>query len=144
MRKDNGKENATVENWVFDTSAVLTLVLDEPGADTVTSLTTSTTNLIYVSFITNYEVHYKFLRNFGESSADNVLKLLLSQRWITDYDVDLAMIKVASSFKAQYRISVADSWIAALAFNRHATLVHKDPEFEALKDQIDLLSLPYK
>ena len=43
-----------------------------------------------------------------------------------------------------YRISVADAWIAALAKDRNATLVHKDPEFEQVEAEVQVLKLPYK
>jgi predicted nucleic acid-binding protein len=39
---------------------------------------------------------------------------------------------------------VADALIAAVAKLHHATLVHKDPEFEAIASQVSLLSLPFK
>jgi predicted nucleic acid-binding protein len=39
---------------------------------------------------------------------------------------------------ARYRISVADAWIAATAKVHHLNLVHKDPEFEPLKDELTL------
>jgi len=35
---------------------------------------------------------------------------------------------LAGRLKADHRLSVADAWIAALAKERDATLVHKDPE----------------
>lgn len=41
-------------------------------------------------------------------------------------------------------ISVADSWILATAIERNATLVHKDPEFDALSDRVAMTRLPYK
>jgi len=41
-------------------------------------------------------------------------------------------------------VSVADSLISAVANLHHATLVHKDPELEVLRGQIELLSLPFK
>jgi len=50
----------------------------------------------------------------------------------------------AAKLKANYRISVADAWIAALAKERNATLVHKDPEFEQIEGVIQVLKLPYK
>ena len=46
-------------------------------------------------------------------------------------------------FKANYQISLADSLIAAYAFVYDATLIHKDPEYEALK-VIKQIKLPYK
>lgn len=50
----------------------------------------------------------------------------------------------AAEIKAYHPLSLADAWIAALALNRSAVLVHKDPEFEALSGLIHLLPLPYK
>jgi predicted nucleic acid-binding protein len=51
---------------------------------------------------------------------------------------------IAGRLKANNRISFADSWIAATAKSYGATLVHKDPEFDQLKEEIKLLHLPYK
>ncbi len=59
-------------------------------------------------------------------------------------DVTEAILETASALKANYRISVADSWIIATAINRSAVLVHKDPELEALSDRVILKTLPYK
>jgi predicted nucleic acid-binding protein len=39
---------------------------------------------------------------------------------------------------------VADSWIIATAITRNATLVHKDPEFDALSDKVNMKTLPHK
>jgi len=51
---------------------------------------------------------------------------------------------VAGELKARNKISFADSWIAALAIEKMAKLVHKDPEFETLQNHIEMLNLPYK
>jgi predicted nucleic acid-binding protein len=50
----------------------------------------------------------------------------------------------AASFKAQHKLSLADSVIAAFARSRGAVLLHKDPEFEALSEIMELEALPYK
>ena len=50
----------------------------------------------------------------------------------------------AGKLKAAHRLSVADAWIAALAAEQDATLVHKDPEFEQVEATIRVLKLPYK
>ena len=41
-------------------------------------------------------------------------------------------------------MSFADSFIAATALHLDAILVHKDPEFDALKSILQMESLPYK
>ena len=45
--------------------------------------------------------------------------------------------------KANYRLSLADAWIAASAMLQEACLIHKDPEFNAL-NIIKQKPLPYK
>ena len=50
----------------------------------------------------------------------------------------------ASRVKATVRLSVADSWIIAAAWQKKAKLVHKDPEFEQTKDVVELLLLAYE
>jgi ribonuclease VapC len=52
------------------------------------------------------------------------------------------MLLHAGRLKATHRLSVADALIAAVADMHDATLVHKDPELEALRGQIELLDLP--
>ena len=58
--------------------------------------------------------------------------------------VDSASIKFAGEFKAAKRLSFADCCIAALAKIREAKLVHKDPEYEQLENQVEQIKLPYK
>jgi predicted nucleic acid-binding protein len=41
-------------------------------------------------------------------------------------------------------VSLADACIAGLAKSKEAILVHKDPEFEQLDNEIAQLKLPYK
>jgi len=41
-------------------------------------------------------------------------------------------------------MSMADAWITALAKIKKAILVHKDPEFESIEKEIEVLKLPYK
>ena len=51
---------------------------------------------------------------------------------------------MGGAFKANHHLSVADAWIAALAKERNAILVHKDPEFDQIEAMINVLKLPYK
>jgi predicted nucleic acid-binding protein len=50
----------------------------------------------------------------------------------------------ASALEAEHRLSLADALIAAYARRRGAVLLHKDPEFEAVADSVELEALPYK
>jgi len=50
----------------------------------------------------------------------------------------------AIEIKATSSLSVCDSWIIATAITTDSILVHKDPEFEHVKQSVKLKSLPYK
>jgi len=53
-------------------------------------------------------------------------------------------VLAAAALKARFRLSFADALIAAIASECGATLLHKDPEMDALAGLVDLESLPYK
>jgi predicted nucleic acid-binding protein len=42
------------------------------------------------------------------------------------------LLLLASEIKAKQRLSLADAWIAANALQNGSTLLHKDPEFQAI------------
>ena len=54
------------------------------------------------------------------------------------------MAKIIGEIKASKSMSFADCCIAGLAQIHKAIIVHKDPEFEQLKDEIKQHRLPYK
>jgi predicted nucleic acid-binding protein len=58
--------------------------------------------------------------------------------------MDEPVLLTAARIKANFHVSLADAMIAAYTFQRKAMLVHKDPEFESLAEEIDLEALPYK
>lgn len=121
--------------YVLDTSAVLGLRGDEPGADRVENLLRMAARgrtQVLLSFMTRMELLYRVGRDEGAEVAAAAIRLLdaTAIRWIScDDDV----LEEASRIKAGSGISVADAWIAATAALRSAVLVHKDPEFLRLK-----------
>jgi len=130
---------------VLDTSAVLALWNNEDGAAAVEKVLreSSQRKPVYLSFMTFMECRYRLWKDHGKSAADE-LSRSLSQLPVTRVDVDDALLMTAAELKARFRISVADSWIIATAITCNATLVHKDPEFEAVADRVALKALPYK
>ncbi|GAB4484714.1 MAG: hypothetical protein OHK006_09630 [Thermodesulfovibrionales bacterium] len=133
------------ESFVLDTSAVLALWNDEDGAAAVEKILreASSSRPVYLSFMTFMECRYRVWKNLGRQAADELYHSL-GHLPVVRVDVDDALISAAAELKALHRISVADSWIIATAVTRNATLVHKDPEFEALPDSLALKTLPYK
>ena len=117
--------------WLLDTSALITLRDDEPGAERVAALLQEALNgkaHCFVCFISRMEVLYRVWKDEGEREARLADAQLLSLpiRWVSCSD---ALLEQAAVIKACHPLSVADAWIAAAALQQGAVLVHKDPEF---------------
>ena len=130
------------KHYVLDTSAILTLIEDEPGAERVqTILREGQARLPWVVLL---EATYITRQEQGESEA-NLRYALLKELPVTiGWEVDEPLLLTAARLKATHRVSLADAMIAAYAIRQGATLVHKDPEYESLSSELDLEALPYK
>ena len=132
--------------YVLDSSAWLTLIEDEPGSKIVQGILEQARDgeaVVFVSFMSFMEVYYITLQECDEKEAlarVNLIAVLPVLR----VESNEALNVMAAEFKAAHRLSVADAWIAALAKERDAMLVHKDPEFKQVEDEIQVLELPYK
>ena len=138
--------NESETKYVFDTSAWLTLIEDELGAATVQSLLESISpgNVqVLVCFMNFMEVFYITAQERAIEEAKTRLHLMEALP-INRFESSPSLCMVAAELKAKYRLSVADAWIAALAKENNAILVHKDPEFEQIQNEVQLLNLPYK
>ena len=118
--------------FCLDTSAILTLRDDEPGAERVAILLEGP-NPCFACFITRMEVLYRVWKDEGERSGRLAYEQLQSLpiQWV---DQTEPLLLEASRIKASYPLSVADAWIAATALLSRAALLHKDPEFEAVAE----------
>ena len=118
--------------FCLDTSAIITLRDDEPGAERVATLLEGP-DLCLACFITRMEVLYRVWKDEGERSGRLAYEQLQSLpiQWI---DQTEPLLLEASLIKASHSLSVADAWIAATAILSRATLLHKDPEFEGMTD----------
>ncbi len=140
------KENGEIRNYLFDSSAFLTLFEDEDGAETVQRLLERAKKgeiIVFTSFVSFTEIFYITLREKGEEAAKKRIKIM-NRLVITRVESSQELGLIAGRLKATHRISFADTWIGATAMFYDAILVHKDPEFEQLKDKVKVLELPYK
>ena len=121
---------------------MLTLMGDEDGADRVQEVLETAHVLIPWTVLA--EVYYITQQKLGQNAAD--LRYAAIRRLDAEFPSDIpeSILLTASRWKAVHRMSFADSLIAAYASQSAATLLHKDPEFEALQDQVSLEALPYK
>lgn len=130
-------------SYLLDTSALMALRDDEPGAEHVAELLSaaaSTRTLVYACFMSQMELLYRVWRDESEAAGRLALEqcLALPIQWV---ESNPQLLRLAAEVKATSSLSVADAWIAAAARLMGATLVHKDPEFAALDQPQDVLPL---
>ncbi len=135
-----GSENKPL--FLLDTSAWLTYMEDEEGADRIEEILR--TGRILLPFIVLLELYYISYREKGEDVANQRYALVKSLNVEILWYFDEPVLLTAGKFKALYRLSLADAIIAATAKIKSAILVHKDPEYEALKQEVNQEILPYK
>ena len=134
------------KSYVFDTSAIFTYTVEELGSDIVYSILSSAKkgkSIIYISFISFMELYYITWQKKNEGSAKELIVLVKSLP-IQRVDSNERITLSAGRIKANYKLSVADSFIAATAIEKDAILVHKDPELKPISKYIEILELPYK
>ena len=128
--------------YLFDTSAILTLLEDEEGAQRVETLLRREEVLFPVLAL--LETYYITLQGQTEDLADQRYALLKQLPKAILWNVDEPTLLTAGRFKAAHRLSLADALIAAFAVQHQAILVHKDPEMAALQGAVEMEILPYK
>ena len=130
------------KRYLLDTSAVLTFLEDEPGAQRVEQILRE--EKVIIPFLALLETYYISLQETAEATADTRYALLKHLPATFLYDIDEPTMLTAARFKAFHRLSLADAIIAAFAVRERAVLVHKDPEYEPLAKHVKQEILPHK
>lgn len=131
---------------LLDTSAIVCVLEDEPGADIVEEqLRAARSGKIQLgaSYVSLVEVYYKAHQAEGEQRAHHLISVMKAWPVEIIYPGE-ALCLAAGEIKASFRLSFADAFVAATAREANAVLLHKDPEFESLRGTIKLKALPYK
>lgn len=134
------------EKLVLDTSAWLALDEAEPGASDLEAILAAAwlgEKQVFACFVTLTELDYIRTREHDAQQAAELLSFARAQRvtWVHSND---ALCATAATLKAAHRLSFADAFVAALAVQLGATLVHKDPELSALSTVVKQHVLPLK
>ena len=130
-------------NYVLDSYALLAFFNDEKGSDTVKDLLVKASNYktnLYLSNINFGEIIYIIEREFGVNSSQLTISRI-NKLPLEIIFADMDMTLEAAHFKANYPISFADAFAAALAKEKDAILVTGDKEFERLTMSIEILWL---
>ncbi len=132
----------SADRYLLDTSALLTLIEDEAGADRVEEVLSQGHALL--PWVALLETYYITQQERGTAEADHRYALITQLPVTISWQMAEPILLTAARLKAITRISLADAIIAAYAIQWDAILLHKDPKFEALASQLALEALPYK
>jgi predicted nucleic acid-binding protein len=136
------KQKESLERYVLDSSALLTLWNNEDGTELVERVLHSG-GKVFVSFMSLMECRYRLWKNIGLEESEQFSVYLeplpLEIVWVSG-----DIFEKAIEIKATKNLSVCDSWIIATAIQTGSVLMHKDPEFDQVKDLVALETLPYK
>ena len=130
------------EQFILDTSAIFTLIEDEAGAERVDSLLRN--QEISIPWLVLLELTYVTRQEMGEAEAEHRLAHLKRLPVTVLWEADEPLLLTAARLKSDFNLSLADAIIASFAIRLGATLVHKDPEYDALAGKLKLEALPYK
>jgi len=123
---------------VLDSHALLKLLRDEPGADTVSQLLEKASQRdqpVHMTEVNYAEVQYIVRRKDGDTVWATIAGAL-SAAPIEFHPATRLLADIAAGFKARFRLSLADAFAAALAKEMKVELVTGDPEFKALEREI--------
>ena len=122
--------------YLLDTSGLIAYLSDEKEADEVSKVLKKSA----LPFVALSEIYYIVWKKRGESEADKIYGLIKS--W--DLPIllpDERIILIAGRLKAVFKLSIADSYIAALSLDKNLILVTKDRDYEILGNEIKILWL---
>jgi len=122
-------------NLVFDSSALIAYLEDEPGAEFVEALLNDPSAVGFVHAINLCEVYYGARREHGEQAAQAAIAELKNAGLHVREDMDEGLWQEAGRIKADYRkVSLADCLCAALANRLGGGVLTADKEYEPLKE----------
>ena len=125
---------------VLDSYALLALLRDEPGGETVGQLLEHAGQRdqpVGMTEVNYAEVQYIIRRKDGDA-AWAVIAHELRAAPIEFHPVTRRLADLAADFKARYTLSLADACAAALAKDRKTELVTGNLEFKALEREIKI------
>lgn len=120
--------------YILDTSALLAYLANEEGAGKLHPLK----DKLEIPFIALTELYYLTWQRQGKGAANHVHGLVKSWNFPILMPDERIMLG-AGRLKVKHHLGIADSFIAAFACERDATLVTKDTDFRAIDREIKIL-----
>ena len=127
-------------SYLLDTSALLAMIEDEPGAERVEDLLRQ--EVVLIPWVVLLEIHYVTARRHDSAEADRRYALLTQVGATVLWYNDERLLLLASHLKAGYQLSLADCLIAAHCSRHGCVLVHRDSEYRQLASELEMEELP--
>ena len=132
-----------MNKYVLDTSAILMFIDNEKGDEEIESLLIKALNAeieLFISVISCIEIFYISWREQGKKIAIERLEFI-NDLPIIQEALWKELTKIIVEIKTTKTMSFAASCIAGLSNFKKAILVHRDPEFDRIKDIIQQYKL---
>jgi len=104
------------KRYVFDAYAILALIEDEPGAQTIAEIITAQEPELFMSIISLGEIYYILLRKKSEQAAEEVVKNIFAEESLILVEASWKKVKDAARIKAKGGLSYADSLMGSTCF----------------------------
>lgn len=126
--------------YVLDTYAVLALLEDEPGAETVAGILAEPQNAgkVLISLISLGETYYILLRRRGRTAANELVQETFADEAVTVVGLAWERVKRAAEIKSEGGLSYADSFVLALAAEVQGPIVTGDPEIRTVASRLGI------
>ena len=125
---------------VLDSHALIALLRDEPGADSVAHILERAGQRdqpVHMTEVNYAEVQYIIRRKDGDAAWANIAGELQAAP-IEFHPATRRLADLAADFKARFKLSLAAAFAAALAKEKKAALLTGDPEFKPLEKEIKI------
>lgn len=125
---------------VLDTSALLALLFDEPGAEAVETLmhrAAEKDQAMLMSAVNWAETCYRVEKKRGLDALAQA-KEFASNTPIAVIAADRELAEIAATYCAAGTLALADAFAAALAHTRKAELVTADRDFKSVEGEIKI------
>ncbi len=134
-------ENGQVRRLVLDSHALLAFLENDRGADFVANalgMASQKTLECYMSIVNWGEVYYSILRAKGDRRAQEAT-FVIDQLPIDIVNMDLNLVRRASTFREQYRLPNGLCFAASLADSLTCPVMTGDDTFRRLEEAIQIL-----
>ncbi|RLD60435.1 MAG: type II toxin-antitoxin system VapC family toxin [Bacteroidetes bacterium] len=127
-----------ITNYTLDACALIAYLQEEEGAEKVKTILKNPSNLILMHAINFGEVYYDALK-VSKNKANHLFMIIEKLPIKIIWNIDKQLIEHAGSFKVDFKMSYADSFVLSTAKINNAHVVSSDHhEFDTVEQNTNL------